>query len=222
MHKIHSINSFNVISQFAKTIVIGTSIGIFSTSISMADEQVSASKIASMLNKGGYVVYLRHTSTEKDYADQVTADVNNCSTQRTLSEKGWNEANLIGSSFSILNIPIGALYSSEYCRAWKTARIAFGVPIKQAGLNFQAAEDFTPAQIATMSAAVTPMLSTPPQSGTNTVIVGHDDPFEAATGIYPEPQGVAYVVKPERDGKFTIVGSIKPTDWPSILSANSN
>jgi hypothetical protein len=26
------------------------------------------------------------------------------------------------------------------------------------------------------------------------VIVGHDDVFEAATGIYPEPQGVAYIL----------------------------
>jgi len=222
MNTILSTNSFSAVSRFARNAMIGTAIGVLLSSTSMADEKLSADKIASMLSKGGYVIYVRHTSTEKDYADQVTADVNNCSTQRTLSEKGWNEAELIGSSFSILNIPVGAVYSSEYCRAWKTARIAFGIPIKKSGLNFEPAEDFTDEQVATMSAAVTPMLSDIPAKGSNTVIVGHDDPFEAATGIYPEPQGVAYVVKPKSDGKFSIIGSIAPTEWPSILSAMSN
>ncbi len=222
MNTIRPINSSNAFSQFARMAIMGAAISILSTSTTVAEEKLSASTIASMLGKGGYVIYVRHTSTEKDYADQVTAEIGNCSTQRTLSEKGWNEAALIGSSFSILNIPVGALYSSEYCRAWKTARIAFGTPIKKSGLNFEPAEDFTDEQVATMSAAVTPMLSTPPANGSNTVIVGHDDPFEAATGIYPEPQGVVYVVKPESNGKFAIIGSITPTEWPSILSAMSN
>ena len=222
MDTILSTNYYNALSRFARTALAGTAIGILSASISMADEKLSADKIATMLTEGGYVIYIRHTSTEKDYADQVNAEIGNCSTQRTLSEKGWNETALIGSSFSILNIPVGAIYSSEYCRAWKTARIAFGVPIKKSGLNFEPAEEFTDEQVATMSAAVTPMLSALPANGSNTVIVGHDDPFEAATGIYPEPQGVAYVVKPESDDKISIIGSITPAEWPSIISTMSN
>jgi len=222
MNKILPIHSFNIMSRFTKATLMGVTFSLLSISASTADELPPAGKVASMLSNGGYVIYIRHTSTEKDYADQVTAEVGNCSTQRTLSEKGWNEADLIGSSFSVLNIPVGALYSSEYCRAWKTARIAFGIPIKQSGLNFEPAEEYTAEQVKTMSAAVTPLLSTQPASGTNTVIVGHDDPFEAATGIYPEPQGVAYVVKPEADGKFKIIGSINPIDWPSILARKNN
>ena len=41
----------------------------------------------------------------------------------------------------------------------------------------------------------------------------HDDPFEASTGIYPEPQGVCYVVKPLGEKKFEILGSITPEQW---------
>jgi hypothetical protein len=44
--------------------------------------------------------------------------------------------------------------------------------------------------------------------GKNTVLVGHDDSFEAATGIYPEPMGVTYVMKPQGDGEFEILGHI--------------
>ena len=190
-----------------------------SISTAHAEQITNPSEITKLLNEGGYVIYVRHTSTEKDYADQVTADVNNCSTQRTLSEKGWDEATLIGSSFEILKIPVGSIYSSEYCRAWKTARLAFGAPVKLSALNFEKAEEYTDAQMVTMRDNVDPLLTQQPLPGTNTVIVGHDDPFEAATGIYPEPQGVAYVVKPGADNKFEIVGSIKPTDWPDILSA---
>ena len=187
----------------------------------IAEDARSPGELSSMLSEGGYVVYVRHTSTEKDYADQVNAELGNCSTQRTLSEKGWNEAELIGASFEILNIPKGAIFSSEYCRAWKTARIAFGKPKKLPGLNFEPAEEYSEEQITRMRNAETPLLSEKPLRGSNTIIVGHDDPFEAATGIYPEPQGVTYIIKPEGDGNFVVVGAIKPTDWPKIIGSGS-
>ena len=47
------------------------------------------------------------------------------------------------------------------------------------------------------------------------MIVGHDDPFEAATGIYPEPQGVAYVLRPDGAGGFEVLGHIDPDAWPA-------
>jgi len=59
--------------------------------------------------------------------------------------------------------------------------------VKKTELNFEPAEDFTPEQMAAMKVRVTPMHSSAPATGTNTVTVGHDDPFEAAAGIYPEP-----------------------------------
>jgi len=182
-------------------------------------EEAKPSQLATMLKQGGYVIYTRHTSTERDYADQVTADVNNCATQRTLSENGWDEATLIGASFDILNIPVGAIYSSEYCRAWKTARIAFGMPVKLSALNFEKAEEYTLQQTEVMKNNVQPLISQVPASGTNTVIVGHDDPFEAATGIYPEPQGVTYVLRPKQNGEFEIMGSITPKQWPEVLAS---
>ncbi|MEM8749780.1 MAG: histidine phosphatase family protein [Pseudomonadota bacterium] len=180
-------------------------------------DRLEGGALASLLQKGGHVIYMRHASTEKDYADQVSADPANCSTQRTLSENGWKEAELVGASFNVLNIPVGAVYSSEYCRAWQTAKIAFGSYQKLAKLNFEPSEEYTPEQVSKMRARVTPMLQRKPEDGTNTVIVGHDDPFEAATGIYPEPQGVAYIVRPTGDG-FDIIGYIEPQDWRQIVA----
>jgi phosphohistidine phosphatase SixA len=168
------------------------------------------------LQNGGYVIYFRHAQTEKDYADQVSAKMGDCSTQRMLSEVGWQQSRTIGQAFEALKIPVGQVYSSEYCRAWQTADIAFGRTEKRAALNFPPAEDYTEAQKAQMRTAVMPFLTTTPADGTNTVVVGHDDVFDAATGIYPEPQGVAYIVKPDGKGKFEIVANMLPEEWAKM------
>ena len=67
-----------------------------------------------------------------------------------------------------------------------------------------------------MKANITPILSKPPSPGTNTVIVGHDDPFEAATGIYPEPQGIAYIIKPVNGTSFRIITKLLPNEWQDL------
>jgi len=165
------------------------------------------------MKKGGLVLYFRHASTEKDYADQVKADVNDGSTQRVLSEKGWHEAVHIGNAIRFYNIPVGKVISGEYFRAWQTAWLAFGKYEKNEDLNFLPFAEFTKEQMEKMKKRVVPYLSTKPEKGKNTVIVAHDDPFEAATGIYPDPQGICYVLEPKGKSAFKILGFIKPTEW---------
>ena len=67
-----------------------------------------------------------------------------------------------------------------------------------------------------MKTAVMPLLTTAPTPGTNTVIVGHDDVFDAASGFYPKPQGTAYILKPDGKGKFAIVYNMPPEGWEMI------
>ncbi|NRA64232.1 MAG: histidine phosphatase family protein [Pseudobacteriovorax sp.] len=166
-----------------------------------------------MLQEGGNVIYFRHAKTERDYADQVSADPNNCATQRVLSEEGWNDALRIGEAFRRLAIPVGDVLSSQYCRAWKTASLAFGKYAKNADFNFLPFEDYTPEQVELMRERVGPYLIQSPEAGLNTIIVAHDDPFEAVTGIYPEPQGIGFVLRPDGNGGFKILGSVAPSEW---------
>ena len=170
------------------------------------------------LRQGGLVIYIRHASTERDYADQVLADVNNGATQRVLSEAGWHEAAHIGNAFRFYNIPVGKVYSSEYFRAWQTAWLAFGRYEKQARLNFLPFEDYTEAQTQEMRQRVLPLVSASPPAGVNTVIVAHDDPFEAVTGIYPEPMGIAYVLRPLGDKGIEVLGRIAPDGWGGVAA----
>lgn len=190
----------------------------FAASVS-AEDQYTTGELIEMLQKGGLVVYIRHASTESDYADQVTADPNDGSTQRVLSEKGWNEAIHIGNAFKLYNIPVGNVVTSQYFRAWQTAYLAFGKYKKKARLNFLPYEDYTPEQVERMKRRTMPFVSRQVRPGVNRIIVAHDDPFEAVSGIYPEPQGVAYVLKPKAGAGFEVLGHIPPDEW-SMLGIN--
>ena len=180
------------------------------------EDRLSGARLLDALRSGGLVIFIRHAETEKDFADQVTAVMGDCSTQRTLSEAGWQQARAIGAAFERLRIPVGKVYSSEYCRAWQTADLALGRYQKTPDLNFEPAEEYTDEQIAAMRGRMTPYLVARPDEGLNTVLVGHDDPFEAATGIYPEPMGVAFVVEPDGAGGFTVLAAVAADAWPEL------
>jgi len=113
--------------------------------------------------------------------------------------------------------------SSDYCRAYNTAQLAFGKYTKNSNLNFLPCVDCTPADYKEYGRRVSPLLSTKPAAGTNTFLVGHDDPFQGVTmgveppkGIYPDPMGVSYVVKPMGNGKFQLVAKLLPTQWAAL------
>ena len=184
--------------------------------------RVGAQQLVNNLRRGGYVIYLRHARTNKDWGDQVspTLNLSDCSTQRQLSTEGKKEAVIIGRGVKAANIPVGQVISSDYCRAYNTAQLAFGKYTKNSNLNFLPCVDCTPEDYTEYSRRVSPLLSSVPAAGTNTFLVGHDDPFQGVTmdlvppdGIYPDPMGVAYVVKPMGNGKFELLAKLLPTQW---------
>lgn len=182
-------------------------------------DQISGKALLSALKQGGYVIYFRHAQTVKDYADQADPNMSlgECSTQRQLSQKGIQDARDIGAAFTTKGIPVSRVISSEYCRAWQTANLAFGrYDKKDSRLNFLPYEDYTDDLVALMKKNVTPLLTAMPERGSNTVIVGHDDIFESATGIYPDPQGIAYVIKPDGQGGFSLVANLLPGEWAQL------
>ena len=178
-----------------------------------ADDYLDKESLIKRMQTGGLVLYFRHASTETDYADQVDADVEDGSTQRVLSEKGWHEAIHIGRAIKFHKIPVSKVLTSEYFRAWQTAWLAFGEYEKNKDFNFLPYEDYTDAQVALMKKRITPYLSTKLKSKGNLAIVAHDDPFESATGIYPEPMGICYVLEPLGGKNFKILGFFTPQSW---------
>ena len=182
-------------------------------------------ELASALRDGGYVLYIRHARTVKDWGDQVSPalDLADCNTQRRLSTQGKMDAEMIGQGIKAAGIPVGDVISSEYCRAYNTADLAFGRYTKNPNLNFLPCVECTPEQYQEYAMRLQPLMSAKPEAGKNTVLVGHDDPFQGVTmpvvpknGIYPAPMGVTFVAKPLGEGNFELIAKIDPDQWPAL------
>ena len=76
------------------------------------------------LKEGGKLIFIRHAYAPGN-GDPTNFNLNDCSTQRNLSNEGRKQAKHIGKFFTKNNIEIGDILSSEWCRCKETAKIAF-------------------------------------------------------------------------------------------------
>ena len=81
-------------------------------------------QIIKNLKNGGNLIFIRHAYAPGG-GDPDNFDLNDCSTQRNLSETGREQAKKIGKFFDENQIPIDKVISSEWCRCKDTAQIAF-------------------------------------------------------------------------------------------------
>ena len=91
------------------------------------NSQVKADSNHNLINelkKGGKLIFIRHAYAPGG-GDPDNFDINDCNTQRNLSNAGRKQANKIGSFFTSNNILIDKIFSSEWCRCKETALIAF-------------------------------------------------------------------------------------------------
>ena len=87
--------------------------------------QINASEQAwKIAQEGDKIILIRH-SLAPGGGDPAGFKIDDCKTQRNLSNIGKNQAKKIGSFFKDNNIPIDKIYSSEWCRCKDTASIAF-------------------------------------------------------------------------------------------------
>ena len=76
------------------------------------------------LKQGGKLIFIRHAYAPGG-GDPSNFDINDCNTQRNLSNLGKEQAKKIGFFLKSKNILIDQVYSSEWCRCKETALIAF-------------------------------------------------------------------------------------------------
>ena len=83
----------------------------------------SEAKIWSRLRQGrGYVVLMRH-ALAPGIGDPPDFKLNDCSTQRNLSDEGRKQAIRIGKAFRSRNIQVSRVLSSQWCRCLETANL---------------------------------------------------------------------------------------------------
>ncbi len=81
-------------------------------------------KIINQIKEGGKLIFIRHAYAPGS-GDPSNFNLNDCSTQRNLSNKGKEQAKLIGNFFTENKINVDKVLSSEWCRCKETAKIAF-------------------------------------------------------------------------------------------------
>ncbi len=175
-------------------------------------QELKGKSLLAALKAGGHIIYFRHFETGADFADQVTADIDNCWTQRNVNAQGLRDAQRIGKYIYDQKIPIGRVIASPFCRTRHSADLAFGRYERADGLKILPSKDYTPEQNAVMKAALMPFV-VPPADSKNTVIMAHDDNLVAAGGPLLGVQGEAAILKPDGKGGFIVVGQLKPDQW---------
>ncbi len=80
--------------------------------------------LINQLEDGGKLIFIRHAYAPGN-GDPNNFNLNDCSTQRNLSESGRKQAQYIGEFFIKNKIKIDKVLSSEWCRCKETAKIAF-------------------------------------------------------------------------------------------------
>ena len=81
-------------------------------------------KLIDQLEEGGKLIFIRHAYAPGS-GDPNNFNLNDCSTQRNLSDNGREQSKKIGDFFKNNQIPIYKVISSEWCRCKETASIAF-------------------------------------------------------------------------------------------------
>ena len=197
-----------------KFLLISVLFTIFPTS----SAETSMEAIIKMLQHGGYVLYVRHGVTDYEQSDSDLSDLKNCQTQRNLSTQGKTESAELGKAIQQAGIKLSTVKSSPYCRCVDTAQTAFAqvdiAPLLRATFNEN--EQSTKQLLAYLGEKLTEV----PPEGTNSVLVSHSANLREVTGIWPKPEGVVHVFKPNGES-YRHIGKILPEQWREYLNENN-
>jgi phosphohistidine phosphatase SixA len=174
-------------------------------------------EVVAKLRQGGHVVLMRHMATVREPDDWSGVEIDDCSTQRVLSDEGRRQARELGEAFRKLAIPVGAVLVSPYCRTRESAELAFGQPGTEAEIlstwDHLAVDEKTE-----RATALRKMLDTPPASGTNTVLISHTGNLLWSLGLDSKPEGLAHVFTPTglSIARPTYLGRVDPDEWRAL------
>ena len=156
-----------------------------------------------LLRQGGQVAFLVHANAPGT-GDPASFDIDNCRSQRNLSERGRQQARRIGALFAARAEPVELVYSSRYCRALETARLAFGDRLVEP-MEALDSVDRDPDGNDAAREAVIATVRDYTGSG-NLVLVTHPENVQALVGVRAR-EGEAIIVAPHDDG-LTVIGRI--------------
>lgn len=180
------------------------------------ENPLSASAFSS-LREGGYVLYMRHGNTDASRPDRAPqVDLNDCATQRPLTEEGRQVAARVGEALRKARIPLGEILSSPLCRATESALAAFGKNFKVEN-HLMYTANMTSGEKKPIIEKTRELLSRAVPGPRNRVIVSHAPNLMDLMGYFPVPEGTVVVFQPQGSGKYKYLGSITPSQWDGLI-----
>jgi phosphohistidine phosphatase SixA len=158
-----------------------------------------------LLRGGGQVVLMRHAVTTPGVGDPPGFRIDDCATQRNLTDEGRADARRVGAAFRTRAIPVGRVLSSPWCRCVETARLAFG-----------GSEVWTPlsnlfdnrAREPEQMRALREVAGRRPAGG-NLLLITHGSVVLPLAGIQPAPAELV-ILTPDNAGRFRVAGRMAP------------
>lgn len=167
----------------------------------------AGSALLAALQKGGFVLYLRHTET-----GAITEQCN----VSNLSPGGMAMARELGAQLKRLRIPVGRVVSSPVCRVQETARL---LEVGDVELSHDLAQAAKPPAADLYSARMR-QLAAVPRPGTNTLLVSH---MHAGVPRYQTMDlEFGEVIVYRTDGKNGVrpVARIRAEGWSTLAAAD--
>ncbi len=184
------------------------------------DEVIATPELLNKLRAGGYALYLRHGTTNNAIGDRVPmVDLNDCSTQRPLTDEGRQLMVKVGKALRKARIPIGELRVSPMCRARESAAAAFPAISAVVDPQLMYVSNFTDAEKAPIIANTRLRLSAPVPAGSNRLLLAHAPNLMELMGYFPK-EGTLVIFRPRGDGQHAdYLGSVPAQRWDALLQA---
>jgi len=165
----------------------------------------SEAEIWSQLRQGqGYVILFRH-ALAPGTGDPANFQVDDCSTQRNLSDEGRQQARRTGAVLREQSITVGRVLSSQWCRCLETARLMDVGPVEPFPVLNSFFQDRSTEQSQTEQLREF-ILQNRETSGV-TVMVTHQVNITAISNIVPQ-SGAAVVMRATASDEIELVGEI--------------
>jgi malonate transporter and related proteins len=191
--------------------VLSTAVSVFTVSIVMLLVPQNAhgadkDEVWKLLRGGGQVLFIRHATTTPGVGDPEGFRLEDCKTQRNLSDEGRAEARRLGETLRKRQVPVGELLSSPWCRCHETARLAFGreATTWTALSNLFGRREAEEAQVREMRARIGSY-----RGKDNLVLISHGSTALPLTGVSPQ-QAEVIVLTPLGGERFRVAGRIPP------------
>ena len=179
-------------------------------------EKAATREQVQQLRAGGFVLYMRHGNTDNSRPDRVpSVDLNDCNTQRPLTDEGRQVVTAVGRAIQAARIPVADVHASPLCRAKESARIAFGDKV-QINQNLMYTSNLTSDEKKPILATTRQLLSEPVARGANRVVVAHAPNLADLFGYFVKPEGTVVIIRPLGNSQFDYVASIAPLQWKEL------